>query len=174
MSRSMFVRAGALIDGTGRPAARDVLLEVSQGHIAAVTVAAAEDLARIPHVDFSGATMIPGLIDVHVHLFMSGTDDADLRAAQLERPYEAASVVIEHHLLQHLKHGVVAVRDGGDRDGHTLRFVKEALALDGLPIRVRTAGHAFRGARPIWKADRAACRRWIYACRGHRGQRRGD
>lgn len=140
----MFVRAGALIDGTGSPAARDVLLEVSEGRIAAVTAAAPEDLARVPHVDFSGATMIPGLIDVHVHLFMSGTNDADLRAAQLERPYEAAREVIEHHLLQHLKHGVVAVRDGGDRDGHTLRFVKEALARHGLPIRVRAAGQAFR------------------------------
>jgi imidazolonepropionase-like amidohydrolase len=144
LSRSLFLRAGSLIDGTGRPAVRDVLLEVREGRIASIAAARPDDLARIQYVDFSGLTMIPGLIDVHVHLFMSGTDDADVRAAQLKRPYEEARNVITHHLVQHLKHGVAAVRDGGDHDGHTLFFVKEALPLHGLPIRVRTAGHAFR------------------------------
>ncbi len=142
MSRSLFIRAGALIDGTGRPAVKDVLLEVEEGRIASIEVARPDDLARIQYADFSALTMIPGLIDVHVHLCMSGTDDADVRAAQLERPYDEARKVIAHHLVQHLKHGVAAVRDGGDHDGHTLRFAKEA--LHALPICVRTAGHAFR------------------------------
>jgi imidazolonepropionase-like amidohydrolase len=123
---------------------RDILLEVREGTIASIEAARPDDLARIQYLDFSGFTMIPGLIDVHVHLFMSGTDDADVRAAQLDRPYDEARDVIAHHLVQHLKHGVVAVRDGGDRDGHTLRFLKESLPQHGFPIRVRTAGHAFR------------------------------
>jgi imidazolonepropionase-like amidohydrolase len=123
---------------------RDILLEVREGTIASIEAARPDDLARIQYLDFSGFTMIPGLIDVHVHLFMSGTDDADVRAAQLDRPYDEARDVIAHHLVQHLKYGVVAVRDGGDRDGHTLRFLKESLPQHGFPIRVRTAGHAFR------------------------------
>jgi imidazolonepropionase-like amidohydrolase len=123
---------------------RDVLLEVMEGSIVSIAAARPDELAEIQYVDFSGFTMIPGLIDVHVHLFMSGTDDADVRAAQLNRPYDEAGEVIAHHLVQHLRHGVVAVRDGGDYDDHTLRFVKKSLPQHGLPIRVRTAGHAFR------------------------------
>jgi imidazolonepropionase-like amidohydrolase len=144
LSRSLFVRAGSLIDGTGVPAVKDVLLEVRNGRIASIAAARPDDLAKIQYVDFSGLTMIPGLVDVHVHLFMSGTDDAKLRAAQLERPYDEAREVIAHHLAEHLKHGVAAVRDGGDYDGRTLCFVREALPMHELPIRVRTAGHAFR------------------------------
>jgi imidazolonepropionase-like amidohydrolase len=144
LGQTLFLKAGTLIDGTGGPALKDVLLEVREGKVASITPARPDDLAGIRYLDFSGLTVIPGLVDVHVHLFMSGTADADLRAAQLERPYGEASEVIAHHLTQQLKHGVVAVRDGADRNGHTLRFVKQALPLRGLPIRVRTAGRAFR------------------------------
>jgi len=123
---------------------RDILVEVREGSIASIAAVRPDDPSKIQYVDFSDFTMIPGLIDVHVHLFMSGTDDANVRAAQLNRPYDEARQVMAHHLVQHLKHGIVAVRDGGDRDAHTRRFVKETLPKHGLPIRVRIAGHAFR------------------------------
>jgi imidazolonepropionase-like amidohydrolase len=38
----------------------------------------------------------------------------------------------------------VAVRDGGDRAGHALRFRKERLRSSGIPIRLRISGPAWR------------------------------
>jgi imidazolonepropionase-like amidohydrolase len=144
VNRSLFLRVGSLIDGTGKPAMKDVLVEVKEGRIASISAVRSDDLMRIQYVDFLDSTMIPGLIDAHVHLSMSGTDDPAIRAAQLERPREEAKAIIARHLVQHLKHGVVAVRDGGDHDGHTFGFVKETLPLQRLPICVRVAGCAFR------------------------------
>jgi len=35
-------------------------------------------------MSYTGCTLIPGLIDSHVHLFMSGTQNLDARKKQLE------------------------------------------------------------------------------------------
>jgi imidazolonepropionase-like amidohydrolase len=67
-SASLVVLAGRLWDGAGGPARADMGLVVRNGRVERVAPAA--ELASVPgpRLDARGATVIPGLMDLHVHL----------------------------------------------------------------------------------------------------------
>jgi len=93
-------------------------------------------------LDLSDCTLLPHLVDSHVHLFMSGSDDPKIRERQLISEYPATRKVIEAHLQSHEEYGVMAVRDGGDRSSHVLRYAGEV--GDSKRIIIRSAGMAWR------------------------------
>ena len=139
----LYIQAGWLIDGTGGPALQDVLMEISNGIILSIKtegyrVRACEDV-----IDFSQCTILPGLVDSHVHLAMSGSLDPEIRKSQLNASFEEIRDMITGHLNEQLCHGVVALRDGGDRAGHTLRYKKECLEKCKTPVFFGTAGRAW-------------------------------
>ncbi|MBW1800624.1 MAG: amidohydrolase family protein, partial [Deltaproteobacteria bacterium] len=82
----------------------------------------------------------------HVHLTMSGSEDSAVRERQLSLTREEAEKVIAKHLTDHLAHGIVAVRDGGDHAGHTLHYKKAVLPGQVLPIYLCAAGKAWHAA----------------------------
>jgi imidazolonepropionase-like amidohydrolase len=86
------------------------------------------------------------MVDSHVHLFMSGTPDPETRQRQLAQPYKELKAVMARHLLGHFRHGVLAVRDGGDYGGYSLRYRNECSG-DFPPVRVRAPGKAWRAAK---------------------------
>jgi imidazolonepropionase-like amidohydrolase len=135
------IRAGWLIDGGGGPVRQNVRIAVKDGIIAGVWDAPGEPEGPasegIP--GFSGCTLIPGLVDSHVHLTMSGSGDEEFRKRLRAASYESIRRVIGGHLQDHLNHGVVAVRDGGGARGFALRCAR---AYPG-PVRVRAAGRAW-------------------------------
>ncbi|MCU0571908.1 MAG: amidohydrolase family protein [Syntrophobacteraceae bacterium] len=141
----LHVWAGWLIDGTGGPARRDVLIHVEGGKIVSLRRMRLEDKLALEDrlVDCSESTILPGLIDSHVHLTMSGTGDESIRQKQLSYTADQAMPVIRSHLAQSLSRGVVAVRDGGDAASHTLSYATDP-ALHSIPFRVRAAGKAWR------------------------------
>ncbi|WP_444947690.1 amidohydrolase family protein [Micromonospora ureilytica] len=65
-------------------------------------------------------TVLPGLIDAHVHLCADAGPDALGRLA--ERPESDLDAVVEASLRLHLAAGVTTVRDLGDRRGAVLRW----------------------------------------------------
>ena len=69
---TLAIRAGTLIDGSGREPLRNATLLVEDGRIAAVgaDLAVPRD-ARL--LDYSAQTVLPGLIDCHVHLVFSAS-----------------------------------------------------------------------------------------------------
>ncbi|MGA7894470.1 MAG: hypothetical protein WCA49_14710, partial [Candidatus Sulfotelmatobacter sp.] len=71
------IRAGALIDGKSDKPRRDQVIIVHGNRIEIVTDAAA---AKVPSgatvIDLSKATLLPGLIDSHTHIFLQGEDPA--------------------------------------------------------------------------------------------------
>ena len=93
--------------------------------------------------DLSGYTLLPGLVDAHVHLFMSGTDEQSRRKRQLNEGFHRVNGTISRHLGQLLAHGVLAVRDGGDKEGYALRYKKMCLEEKDLAICVHVAGKAW-------------------------------
>ncbi|MFH1351124.1 MAG: amidohydrolase family protein [Pseudomonadota bacterium] len=143
MNEHFLILAGWLIDGTGGPIRKGVTLEIADGLILSSRPSGPYDSAQPDFVNLSHCTLIPGLVDCHVHLFMSSTDDPDIRRHQLNAPFQAMKNIIARHLVQHLAHGVVAVRDGGDYAAHTLRYKKECLPHDQIPLLVRSAGKAW-------------------------------
>jgi imidazolonepropionase-like amidohydrolase len=72
------IRAGVLIDGKSSASRRDQVIVVRGHRIEAVGDAASTripDGARV--VDLSRATVLPGLIDCHTHIFLQGEDPAE-------------------------------------------------------------------------------------------------
>lgn len=77
------IRAGRLIDGTGRPAIENAVILIQNGRITAVGSASATSIpAGANEVDLSGQTVMPGIIDAHAHL--SIRPDVRTLAGQLE------------------------------------------------------------------------------------------
>ena len=135
------IQAGWLIDGGGGPVRQKVRIAVKDGIIAGLRDAPAEPESSAPEAiaDFSDCTVIPGLVDSHVHLTMSGSADEEFRKKLRAASYESIRRVIGDHLQDHLNHGVVAVRDGGGARGYALRCAR---GYQG-PVRVRAAGRAW-------------------------------
>ncbi len=137
------IRTGWLIDGSGGPIRKHQLLVVESGYITDITD---DNMAvRGPAetvTDLSHCVILPVLIDSHVHLCMSGTIDQKFRDRQLQAGYEELIPLIAEHLRHHFSHGILAVRDGGDRLGSVLRYLSEQHDPAVNPVTVISPGSA--------------------------------
>jgi imidazolonepropionase-like amidohydrolase len=135
-----------LVDGTGVPARKNALLCIRDGLICSVQFPGPEQLCALENKyndlqSFPASTMLPSLIDCHVHLAMSGKTDREFRAKQLLNGFEQNVPLMEQRLQKYLNLGIMALRDGGDIGGHALRYMRQR-SSSGL--RVRCAGKAWR------------------------------
>jgi len=148
MPESYFVFAGWLIDGTGSPARENVLIEIEKGEIHSVSDCV-EDIREEKHllqpdmIDLSGFTVLPGLVDSHVHLAMSGSVDLKIRESQQVERFEDVCKRMMIHLDDHLYCGVLAVRDGGDRNAYTIRFQNSYHNQFKIPVLMKVSGKAW-------------------------------
>ncbi|CAN2040722.1 Amidohydrolase-related domain-containing protein [Candidatus Magnetomoraceae bacterium gMMP-15] len=133
------ILAGWLIDGTGRHAQKNMLLQVKNSCIKSVKKADNDDIKNA-ETDLSDCTIMPFLIDSHVHLCMSGTEDQKVRQHQLNAGFDDMKNVIADHINKHIFYGIAAIRDGGDHYGHTLRYKNEFLESEQKLIYIKAAG----------------------------------
>ncbi len=150
---TLYLRAARVLTGVDNGVIEDAAVQVDDGRIVAVGPAAQvpppADPA-VPRVDYGDATLLPGLIDAHVHL--------TLRRG-LDTPLPAVPVTDERALLQGveaalgvLRAGVTTVRDCAAR-GHHAQELRDAvqdgiiagprILASGPPI-TTTAGHIWR------------------------------
>ncbi|MFB9465849.1 amidohydrolase family protein [Streptomyces cinereospinus] len=87
---------------------------------------------------FPEGTVVPGLIDAHVHLAFDG--GADPVAALHESNDETLLTNMRHRAEQLLRSGVTTVRDLGDRNGLALRLDAEIAGGSTLGPRIVSAG----------------------------------
>lgn len=137
-----YILAGWLIDGSGGPIREKMLLGIEHGRLAVIEANRPDcglDAARL--TDLSHCTILPPLVDCHLHLFMSGTIDQRVRENQLTAGYEELRPVMSRHLGDLFSHGVLAARDGGDPGGFALRLRAEQGTPAGMSLRL--AGRAW-------------------------------
>lgn len=142
------IKGGMVIDGKGEAPVPNGVILVDGNRIRAV---GSRDDVSIPRdaevIDLDSATLLPGLIDTHVHLVMNAQEDCVTSLAHksaVESVVEAAA-----NARRALRGGVTTVRDCADVFGVTLtlkRAIDEGhldgprILACGLPI-TTTAGH---------------------------------
>lgn len=152
------VHAGWLIDGSSGPVQEDVLIHIQAHAIRSIKPAPKGLCITSPSfLDLSEYTLLPRLVDCHVHLFMSGTDNIAARKQQLEAGYDELKDVITDHIARHTASGVGAIRDGGDGKGLVQQYQHACLkphdgnesqraptaCLRPMPLHVKVAGKAW-------------------------------
>jgi imidazolonepropionase-like amidohydrolase len=137
-----YILAGWLLDGAAGPIREKVILEIENHRIARIRRAVEKDLERRDLLDLSTDTLLPGLVDCHVHLTLSGSGDRAVRDRQLSASFADATQRIRKHLGWNLRHGVTALRDGGDHEGHALRY-KRTLLNENEEPELKAAGKAW-------------------------------
>lgn len=114
------------------------------------------DAAQV--VDCRGRTVLPGLIDAHVHI---GSLDVDGRAQQRRYFDSEAALRAGRNLTQLLDQGFTTARDAGGADAGFRRAVEDGvidgprLLVSGRPLS-QTGGHG-DGRLPSEHGDVAAC-----------------
>ena len=138
-----YILAGWLLDGAAGPIWKKPIVKTWDHTIVEIRSATPKDFARGDLLNLSEYTLLPGLVDSHVHLSMSGSADPSVRERQLRASFSDARQKIRRHLSMSMVHGVAALRDGGDCRGHVLRYKRELLNdNDGSP-EVKTPGRAW-------------------------------
>jgi imidazolonepropionase-like amidohydrolase len=132
-NRGLLVTSATLFDGTGVPPRGPATILIRGGRIEAVTTGAAPAAAGAAVIDARGKWVIPGLIDMHVHVALSGGEDA---------------------LLAWLAMGVTTIRDvGGDMD--VLLDLRDAVARgEKTGCRIVSYGPMLDGVPPIFAGRR--------------------
>jgi imidazolonepropionase-like amidohydrolase len=143
MRNPTHIFTGWLIDGSGGPIQKDMLIEIKKGLIRDLSTASPRQIKSIGRLDselldLGDSTILPGLIDTHVHLAMSGSDDPEIRRHQVNASFGEVKDRLSAHLRDHLASGVVAVRDGGDKSGHALNYKQKNMGK--IPVRLQVVG----------------------------------
>ena len=108
------IRAGVLIDGKSDVPRRNQVIVIRGNRIADVLFeGAGRALPSGPNVttiDLSHATVLPGLIDTHTHIFLQGYDpDYDTQLLKQGMAYRSARAVVAAHRA--LEQGFTTIRD---------------------------------------------------------------
>jgi imidazolonepropionase-like amidohydrolase len=142
---TMVYTADRLFDGTGAAAVRNPVVRIEGECIAAVSTGPAAGAVHFP-----GCTIVPGLIDTHVHLVFSALDSNEAVVEQVGR--ESDEELLARALANAraaLHAGVTTVRDCGGK-GRITQEVRDRIARGaaegadvlscGMPI-TTTRGH---------------------------------
>lgn len=142
------LKTGPVIRGDGSVAVPGVTIYVEKGRITALVARGSNGFRfenpcrKTVFYDLSGLTVLPPLVDCHVHLALDGVDFAAARRRR-EHPERIARQV-RAGLEDTMRHGILAVRDGGDRECIALRCRDEVAAGKLCGPVIRTPGFALR------------------------------
>lgn len=114
-SGTLAIRCGLLIDGVAMLAHIDALVVIRDGRIQSVRADASQSeasRARVPVLDLSDYTCLPGLIDMHTHLTDGPEDTADLRV-YFTRPLQQTLQLSRENATATVMAGFTTVRNVG-------------------------------------------------------------
>ena len=127
------LKAARLVDGNGGPAAEQAAILLDGDTIKQIgtkeTVQAPEG-ATVNEIDYGDATILPGLVDCHVHLI--GIGDGRAGDDLVTLPDEVLTVQAAQNVRRHLYSGVTTVRDLGAKNRTTF-LLREAVEMGIVP-----------------------------------------
>ena len=131
------IRAGTLIDGKSDKPRRDQVIVIRGDRIESVSDAATVKLpADAAVIDLSKATVLPGLIDGHTHIFLQGEDPAEggYDANILMQPLSLRAVRAALAAKRALEQGFTTLRDvETEGAGYGDVGIKEAIERGYIP-----------------------------------------
>jgi len=143
-----YIHAGRLIDVPGRAVRGPSTIVVDHGRIVSVTDGLTRVEPGVAFIDLSRKTVLPGLIDSHVHLASDRGGEQELLASiRDDHPLQAFEAQLNG--MKTLRAGFTTVRNLGDEKGVTLAL-REAIArgwvqgpriLDAAESISTTGGH---------------------------------
>jgi imidazolonepropionase-like amidohydrolase len=129
-ARDVVIHAGRLIDGTGAAPRTQVSILVHDDRITAIQPGYVAP-AGAEIVDLSNATVLPGLIDCHVHIMADWHDGDPIRLAVTTTDY-AALIDGVNDAKATLLAGFTTIRDVGDPTAAVVTL-KKAIASGTIP-----------------------------------------
>jgi imidazolonepropionase-like amidohydrolase len=141
MARQTYVANVTLFDGRSVKRRQGVLFGTEGIEWGGAHARAPKSFAAAREVDGAGKTLLPGLIDVHVHLQFDGGADFEQESKELTTPGHAAIKAVVN-AKRNLDAGVTTVRDLGGMGGASID-VARAVAAGLVPgPRILAAGRA--------------------------------
>ena len=125
--------AARLVDGNGGPVSEQagILLEGDKiRQIGTRETVHAPDGASVREIDYGDATILPGLVDCHVHLI--GIGDGRAGDDLVTLPDEVLTVQAAQNVRKHLYSGVTTVRDCGAKNRTTF-LLRDAVEMGIVP-----------------------------------------
>ena len=132
---------GRIIDGNGGPPLEEAAVVIQGSKITAIGPASVVPAhARVINLD--GKTLLPGLIDAHIHIGGSGGGSVD--------PREFTPTAVENSLLSYLKFGVTTIYDMAAHPSlNSMKSALEAGELMGPRLYGNGFGITAPGSHPI-------------------------
>ncbi len=145
---ALILKGAQLVDGTGADPVDNATVVVEDGRITRV---GGQVPANAEVMDVSGLTLLPGLIDAHVHLGLSTDINATFHN---EVSVAEIAAAMFRNCEQTLDAGFTTVRDTGGVDSGIVRAVESGLVrgpriISCGPVLCQTGGHGHFG--PAWE-----------------------
>ena len=143
-NRFKLIRSGTLVDGTGGPVIKRAAILIENDVIRAVGAESEvrpPDGADVSEFDYPGRTVLPGLVDCHVHLIGFGDGRSGDELALL--PDEILALQAARNARVHLDSGVTTVRDCGAKNRTTL------MLRDAVNLGIATGPRMVLSGRPL-------------------------